>query len=78
MPCTIKADDFGPAQTTGEADRQNGAVAQSARIIVQRGQHGQKIVGEDRLLLHGRAPMGAANAGQHGGDMAILGVERLA
>ena len=32
-------------------------------------QHGQKLVGEDRLLLDRRAAMGAADAGQHGGDM---------
>ena len=74
----IEADDFGAAQSAGETDRQNGAVAQSAQIIVQRGQHGQKIVGELFSSRTRRAAMGAANAGQHGGDMAILGVERLA
>lgn len=38
----------------------------------------RQVVGEDRHLLHGRAAVGASNAGEHGGDMTILGVERRA
>ena len=74
----IEADDFRAAQAAGEADRQNGAVAQAAQIHLERRQHRQQFVGEDRLLLDRRAAMGAANAGEHRRNMPIARVERLA
>ena len=72
LGAAVEADDFGAAQAAGEADRQNGAVAQAAQIHVERRQHGQQLVGEDRLLLDGRAAVAAADAGEHRGDMAVL------
>ncbi len=42
------------------------------------GEHGQQLVGVQRLLLTGRAGVGAADAGQHRGDMRIARVERAA
>ena len=74
----IEADDFGAAQAAGETDRQNRPVAQAPQIHLQRRQHGEKFVGEDGGLLQGRAAVAAADAGQHGGDMAIADLERLA
>ena len=74
----IEADDFGAAEAAGEADRQNGPVAQAAQIHLQGRQHGQKFVGEDRGFLQGRAAVPAADAGQHRGDMAVADLERLA
>ena len=47
----IEADDFGAAQAAGEADRQDRPVAQAPQIHVERRQHGQKFVGEDRGFL---------------------------
>ena len=73
----IEADDFGAAQRPGEAERQNGAVAQAAQVHVERGKHGQQLVGEDRRLLDRRTCVLAADAGEHGGDVAVAGVERL-
>ena len=74
----IEPDDFRAAEAAGEADRQNRPVAQASQIHVERRQHGQKFVGEDRGLLQGRAGVAAADAGEHGGDMAVADVERLA
>ena len=48
------------------------------RSISERRQHGQKLVGEDRGFLQGRAGVAAADAGEDGGDMAVTDVERLA
>ena len=62
----IEADDFGAAQAAGEADRQDRPVAQAAQIHLQRRQHGQKLVGEDRGFLQGRAAVAAADAGDLG------------
>ena len=76
LGAAIEADDFRAAQPAGEADGKDGLVAQAAQVVVQRRQHGQQLVGEDRLLLGGRAAMGAADAGQHGGDMGVARVER--
>ena len=74
----VEADDLGAAQRPGEAERQDGAVAQSPQVHLERGEHGQELVGEDRRLLHGRAAVAAADAGEHGGDVAVAGVERTA
>ena len=72
----IEPDDFGAAEAAGEADRQNRPVAQAPQVHVQRRQHGQQLVGEDRSLLQGRAGVAAADAGEHGGDMAVADLER--
>ena len=48
---TIEPDDFRAAEAAGEADREDRPVAQAAQIHVQRRQHGQKFVGEDRGFL---------------------------
>ena len=47
----IEADDFGAAQAAGEADRQDRPVAQAPQIHLQRRQHGQELIGEDRSFL---------------------------
>jgi hypothetical protein len=73
----IEADDFGAAEAAGEADRQDRPVAKAAQIHLQGRQHGQELIGEDRSFLCGRAAMAAADAGQHGGDMAIADLQRL-
>jgi hypothetical protein len=39
-------------------------------------QHGDKVLGKHRFLLPGRGGVGVAGAGEHGGDKAILAVER--
>ena len=72
----VEADDLGAAQRPGEAERQNGAVAQAAQVHLERGEHGQELVGEDRRLLDRRASVLAANAGEHRRDVAVAGVER--
>ena len=74
----IEPDDLGSAQAAGEADRQDRPVAQAPQIHVQRRQHRQKLVGEDGGLLQGRAGVPAADAGEHGGDMPVADVQRLA
>ena len=74
----IEADDFGATQPASKTDRQNGLVAQPAQIVFQGRQHGQEIVGENGFLLRWRAAMGAADAGEHGGDMRIADIQRLA
>ena len=38
----------------------------------------KQLVGEDRRLLHGRTAVAAADAGEHGGDVAVACVERTA
>ena len=58
--------------------RQNGAVAQPAQVHVEVAEHGEQFVGEDRFLLNGRPAVLAADASEHGGDMAVAGVERVA
>ena len=76
---TVEADDFGAAQAAGEAEQQHGAVAQAAQVAaIERLQHGDEILGQDGFLLPRRRGVGVADAGHHGGDMAVLAVERLA
>ena len=63
----------------GEAEQQHGAVAQAAqRAAIERLQHGDEILGQHGFLLQRRAAVAVADAGEHGGDMAVLAVERLA
>ena len=74
----IETDDFRAAQAAGEADRQDRLVAQAPQIVVERRQHREQVVGEDRFFLDGRSAMGASNAGEHGRDVPIARVQRLA
>ena len=74
----VEPDDLGAPQRPGEADRENGAVAQAAQVHVERPEHGQELVGEDRGLLCGRTAVAAANPGKNGRYVAVPGVERLA
>jgi hypothetical protein len=74
----IEADDFGAAEAAGEADRENRPVAQAPQVHIQRRQHRQKFVGEDRGFLQGRAAVAPADPGEDGGDMAVANLERLA
>ena len=54
----IETHDFRAAQTAGEADRQDRLVAQAPQIVVERGQHREQVVGENRFLLDRRSAMG--------------------
>ena len=79
IPGNVEADDLGAPQAAGKAEQQHGAVAQAAqRAAVERLQHGDEILGQDGFLLHRRLGVAVADAGQHGGDMPVLAVERLA
>ena len=54
-------------------------IAQAPEIAeIEGGDHGEEILGQDGLLLLGRAPLGAADPRQHGGDVPVLAVHRLA
>ena len=66
------------AQAAGEADRQYGAVAQATQIHIEDVDHGEQFVGEDRLLLHGRPAVLAADAGEDRRYMAVARVARVA
>lgn len=48
------------------------------RAAVERLQHGNKIVAQHSFLLTGRGGVRVADAGEHGGDMTVLPVKRLA
>ena len=66
-------------QAAGETDQEDGAIAQAAEIAeIERGDHGEEILGQDGLLLLRRAALGAADPRQHGGDVPVLAVDRLA
>lgn len=74
----IEADDLRAPEPPGEAEEQNSAIAQPPqRATVERFQHGDKIVAQDGFLLTGRGGVFVADAGEHGGDMPVLPVERL-
>ena len=73
----IEADDFGAAQAAGEADGENGAVADAAQIHVERRHHRQQLVGKNRFFLGWRPGMGASNAREHGRNMPVRDVEGL-
>lgn len=51
----VQADNLGLAQTARISDQQNRAIPQAAKIKGQGRDHGQNIVCEDGLFLHGRA-----------------------
>ena len=74
----IETDDFRAAQAAGEADRQDRLVAQAPQIVVERRQHREQVVGEDRFFLDRRSAMDASNAGEHGRDVPIARVQRFA
>ena len=79
LGAAIEADDFRAPEAAGEADQEDRAVAQAAQIAeIKRGDHGEQILGQDGLLLLGRAPLGAADPRQYGGDVAVFAVHRLA
>jgi hypothetical protein len=42
----VEPGDLAPAQAAGEADQQDGAVAQAAQTVVEGGDHAQEIVGD--------------------------------
>ena len=71
-----EADDFRAAQAAGEAEQQDRAVAQLAEIGRRQDvQHRDEMLRQERLLLDGRPAVAAADAGEHGRDMAVLAVE---
>ena len=58
--------------------RQDRPVTQASQVHVERRQHRQKLVGEDRRPSARGAAVAAADAGEHGGDMPVPDIERLA
>src|SRR5438477_7414297 len=70
----VDADDLGATQTARKTQEQDGAVAQASQIMA----HGEKIVGEHRLLLPRRLGVLAADSGGHGGDVAVFPIHRKA
>jgi hypothetical protein len=74
----VEPGDFAAAQAAGEADQQDGAVAQAAQIVGEGSDHAQEIVGENGFLLVGPPGVPAPDAAHHLGDVAIGAVERLA
>ena len=75
----IETDDFRAPQSAGEADQQNGAVAKAAEIAeIERRHHREQVSGQHRLLLLGRPALGASDAGEDRGDMAVGAVEFFA
>jgi hypothetical protein len=74
----VEPGDFAASEPAGEADQQDGAIAQAAQTVVQRLDHAHQIFGENRLLLVGRPGVPAPDAAHHFGNMPIGAVERLA
>lgn len=74
----VEADDLGATQTARKTQEQDGAVAQPPEIMAQCRDHGEKIVGEHRLLLARRLCVLAADAGEHDGDVAVFPIHRQA
>src|SRR5208337_2610234 len=55
LAAAVEADDFRAAQAAGETDEENGPVAQAPQIPeIERGDHGEEVLGQDGLLLLGR------------------------
>src|SRR3984885_12741501 len=73
----VEADDFGAAQTAGETNQQDGAVAQPPQIAIEGLDHAKQVFGEDGFLLVRRSAMLAADAFHHLGDVTVGAVERL-
>ena len=75
----VEPDDFRAPQPAGEADQQDRAVAQAAEVAkIERRDHRLEVLGQDRFFLLGRPPLGAADAGEDGGDVAVGAVEFFA
>ena len=76
LGAAVEADDFGAAQSAGEAEQQDRPVAHVAQIgRGQRVEHGDEVLGHERLFLRRRPAMGAAHAREHGGDVAVPAIE---
>ena len=79
LGAAVEADDFRAAQAAGETDEEDRPIAKAAEVAkIEGGDHGEEILGQDGLLLLGRATLGAADARQNGGDVPVLAVHRLA
>ena len=79
LGAAVEADDFRAPQAAGEAEQQDRAVAQAPEVAeIERRDHGEEVLRQHRLFLLGRPALGAADAGEHGGDMAVGAVECLA
>ena len=66
-------------QPAGEADKEDRAIPQAAEIAeIEGGDHGEEVFRQHSLFLLGWPALGAANAGEHGRDMPVLAVHRLA
>lgn len=75
----VEPGDLGPPQPAGEPQKQHGPVAQAPEAAAVAGlQHGEQVLGQDRRLLARRCGVAVADAGQHGGDVAVAAVERQA
>ena len=75
----VEADDFGAAQAAGEADQQDGAVAQAAQVTSRASRSSPADLRRSTASFwSGGRPWLAADAAHHLGDMAIGAVERLA
>ena len=74
----IEADDLAAAQAAGKAQQQDGAVAKTAQVEGQGGEHRQKVFGKKRLFLHRRAAVAAADAGHDLQNVAVGAIERRA
>lgn len=75
----VEAGEFRAAQSAGKADQQHGAVPETAQTVaIERFQHGDQVFRREGLLLAGRGSVLVADAGEHGGDRAILAVESCA
>ena len=79
LGAAVEADDFRAPQAAGEADEEDRAIPQAAEIAeIEGGDHGEEVFRQHSLFLLGWPALGAANAGEHGRDMPVLAVHRLA
>ena len=79
LGAAVEPDDFRAPQPAGEAEQQDRAVAQAAEIAeIERRDHRLEVLGQDGFFLLGRPSLGAADAGEHGGDVAVGAVEGFA
>jgi hypothetical protein len=79
LGAAVEPDDFRAPRPAGEADQQDRAVAQTAEVAkIERRDHRFQVLGRDRFFLRGRPALGAADAGEDGGDVAVGAVECFA
>ena len=71
----IERDDFRPAQASCKTYQLDRPIAQSPQIVGQGGQHIADVVGQDCFLLNWRPRVLAADAGEDGGNVAVLAVK---